>query len=332
MYSSGVSQQLSASVPSGWTPPNIKNDPRYVDALCKKYKTKKEVDECKKTISDTEIWNGNRVTDREIFKNVVAVVIYITKQDGEFIDTKLCSGVLVNPNSVLTARHCLEHTSTNFDISELEASRNLANIKEVVFGLHHEIAYDPGQVPERDRIDVLGCAAFPDLNYEKCVKIVKRNAFEKRSAETRDLMLLKLAKSVIVDPAILATRHDWKSTSSGTIVGFGVTEDVYQHGQKREAETVVISPSCVGSYDAETDSDVYGCIPAIEMVAGGINNPTQIIGDTCTGDSGGPFFVETENVVSGGTDYHLAGITSRAIQRPKDNTTVPYCGFGGVTF
>lgn len=316
------------TVPDGWVPPNIKDDSRYLRALCQEHTTPQEIENCIKSLSDNEIYNGRRITDRESFENVVAIIIYILEKDGTFLDTKLCSGVLVNTSSVLTTRHCLEHTSLYSDDPAKEYSDRVASIKEVVFGLHYERAYDPEQDPEQDRIEVIGCAPFPVVSYVKCRNISKRSASEKRSDNHRDLLLLKLSKAVSVAHSGLANPQEWKLASSGTIVGFGLTEDLYTYGEKRVADTFVVSSLCDNTSNGLTDSNLYDCVKNVEFVAGGTTNPKLLEGDTCTGDSGGPFFIKKSD--SPHEEFLLAGVTSRSIKRPEDNTTYPFCGLGGV--
>ncbi|MGA7730135.1 MAG: trypsin-like serine protease [Chloroflexia bacterium] len=99
------------------------------------------------------------------------------------------------------------------------------------------------------------------------------------------------------------------------LVGFGNVDlnGSFGFGIKRMAEGVPItSADCSRPNDAQQ----LGCEPGTEIVAGtrGLNT------DTCTGDSGGPLYVE-------GADgrYYLLGATSRATAG-----SVNTCGDGGI--
>jgi endonuclease G len=66
----------------------------------------------------------------------------------------------------------------------------------------------------------------------------------------------------------------------------------------------------------ESDMMAYGCDRGLEMVAG----KSLLAKDSCSGDSGGPFYVS-----DGSGEWLLAGATSRATK-----SAMSTCGDGGV--
>lgn len=140
-----------------------------------------------------------------------------------------------------------------------------------------------------------------------------------RKGRHNDLMLLILTKSVTgVAPRRIATAALINKAPDGRAVGFGNTDAVgsYGYGIKRQADIPIASPSCSGEVGGEDDNMVYGCDVGLEIVAG----KALLARDSCTGDSGGPFYVANKK-----GEWLLAGATSRA----TDSATHT-CGDGGV--
>jgi endonuclease G len=133
-----------------------------------------------------------------------------------------------------------------------------------------------------------------------------------------DLMLLILATPVAgVTPRRIATTAAIDAATDGRVVGFGAMEasGTFGYGTKRQTDVPVASIACNGKVNGDADKVVYGCDPNLEFVAG-----KPMLGqDTCSGDSGGPFYIAS------GKTWLLAGATSRA----TDLAGNP-CGDGGV--
>ena len=79
----------------------------------------------------------------------------------------------------------------------------------------------------------------------------------------------------------------------------------------------VASADCRGEVDGEDDNVTYGCDVGLELVAG----RPLLARDSCTGDSGGPFYVLDKT----GNQWLLAAATSRAT-----DSSMSSCGDGGV--
>jgi secreted trypsin-like serine protease len=134
-----------------------------------------------------------------------------------------------------------------------------------------------------------------------------------------DLMVLVLAEKMTgVAPRPLAPRTLIDKATDGRAVGFGNVDPagMFGYGIKREVDVPVASPSCRGTVDGHDDASAYGCDAGLEFVAG----RPLLERDSCTGDSGGPFYVQDAT-----KKWLLAGATSRATASSMNN-----CGDGGI--
>jgi len=133
-----------------------------------------------------------------------------------------------------------------------------------------------------------------------------------------DLMVLILEQKVEgVAPRKFARKSLIDQATDGRVIGFGNTEATgsFGYGQKRFVDVPIASPDCRGQIGGEDDNVTYGCDAGLELVAG----RPLLARDSCTGDSGGPFYVQS------GTQWLLAAATSRAT-----DSSVSNCGDGGV--
>jgi len=133
-----------------------------------------------------------------------------------------------------------------------------------------------------------------------------------------DLLLLLLEKDATVKPRKVAPSSAINAATDGRAVGFGNVDGTgsFGYGTKRQVDVPIASPGCTGKVNGQNDSMAYGCDRLLEMVAG-----KPLLGkDSCSGDSGGPFFV-----TDGKKGWLLAGATSRST-----DSSVSTCGDGGI--
>jgi secreted trypsin-like serine protease len=151
------------------------------------------------------------------------------------------------------------------------------------------------------------------------VKVKKRVRHPRyHMGKRNDLMVLILERSVDgVAPRRFATKTRVDTATDGRVMGFGNTDvgGSFGYGQKRFVDVPVASPGCRGSIDGEDDNVTYGCDVGLELVAG----RPLLARDSCTGDSGGPFYLQHSG------QWLLAAATSRATDSSMHN-----CGDGGV--
>jgi len=160
-----------------------------------------------------------------------------------------------------------------------------------------------------------------DINREgKTVNVAKQVQHpDYITTNKSDLTLLVLESEIDnVPPRKIAPGEIIDRATYGRAVGFGATDlnGFYGYGRKRQVDVPIASSSCQAKVNGKDDQYFYGCYPGLELVAG---KPTLEM-DSCSGDSGGPIYVQDEQ---GG--WLLAGATSRAT-RSSSHT----CGDGGI--
>lgn len=204
-----------------------------------------------------------------------------------------CTGVLIEPDLVLTAAHCANQGISARVFVGRERGKWVGSY--AVRGSRHGLS--PSQLPA-------GCRSL------QCA---------------RDLAVLLLDRPVAnVAPRAIAPAGVIDRASLYWAVGFGNTQS---NGQGRSnikqwAKIPSVSNSC-GTYRGKADRDVYGCEPGQEIVAGQMRGSA----DTCNGDSGGPLYTSADGKTppASTASYMLAGITSRPTSQSQR-----LCGDGGI--
>lgn len=208
----------------------------------------------------------------------------------------LCTGVLIAPKIVVTARHCRSDGIAVLGARVIFGNRDTGNSAMIRL-----VAAEPAALMPR---------GFPDL------------------------VLLFLDAAAPTAPVVIA-RPEWTQEAIAVrAVGFG-EDNAGSKGSKLYGDLIAVSNACNGFVGRRPDSQIYDCTNGRELVAAGIPSPGgNVPTDTCYGDSGGPVFVvnPSEGATSESFDraikagrYYLAGVTRRATPNAGDE-----CGGGGV--
>ncbi|WP_430404163.1 S1 family peptidase [Hyphomonas sp.] len=258
--------------------------------------------------SEGEVFNGVPALSLAEWPHTVVLVSSSRKR------RPICTGNLVGPTAVLTARHCVGNGNA-VDINSY-----------VIFGK----SFRKG---EFSRVRRVADIAYP-LN----------------ATSGLDLALLRLSEPVDIEPVRLASDADLDDARAGRVVGFGYRREfdsgnpVLKFGDKMFTDVVIASRDCRGFLSADgqsiPDATQYGCHPGMHIVAGAVKPVASYDSDTCDGDSGGPLFVPvagTHYTVEGyfgavaydSADFRLAGVTSSAVETPNVPAGSLGCGNGG---
>jgi secreted trypsin-like serine protease len=248
----------------------------------------KEVDssrssEQKQWMASTKIYRGDKVDPSELL-----AVVGITKGTGRF---PICTGTIIDQDIVLTAAHCICDGATS-------------NIY---------IGHDPN-------IRTVGRGYYSIANWESgmdCVTTSPRDGL--------DLAILRTDKKISeAKPLPLANATATDNSRFARVVGFGAIDangTVFPY-RKMEADVPIVSADCGTVLGNEMASELFGCLPGSELVAGKRSTP-----DTCSGDSGGPLLVSPTGDTRSAPyiELKLGGVTSRSTKDAEKP-----CGMGGI--
>lgn len=234
------------------------------------------------------ITHGTPVDDKRDYTAVVGLTY-----NGE--RTPRCTGVLIEPDVVVSAGHCI-----------CEADANGFAVAGVFVG----------NDPTTDDPQKHGYY-FTVLKWRTAYSCDRPE-----DQDGNDLAVLKLDRAVEgIRPVPIASSGLANAASTGLIVGFGATDSsgTSIDYRKEIARVPVVTNNCASADDGKK----YGCQSTRELVAGIVGGP-----DTCFGDSGGPLLVSPHGDATStnhGNDMALLGITSRSVINAPSS-----CSVGGI--
>ena len=206
-----------------------------------------------------------------------------------------CTGVLIDPSFVLTASHCLCHPRFGAAYGgSIYVGDDWKKLKK-----------GQGYIPVARFVRALSC--------------------DESLRDGVDLALLQLKfPAKLEDMTNFADTTNLRDDMYGVVVGFGAIDRDGKAfvGQKQFARVPIQSVRCSGTSAGVSSSKRFGCMENRELIAGLIGEA-----DTCSGDSGGPLFIE-QHIESNGNKKirrQIAAITSRPVNGAKQA-----CGVGGI--
>lgn len=222
------------------------------------------------TKMEPKIVNGQETTMEKWNESFSGVVALITEKGDGYYST--CTATLIDPQVLLTAGHCVFNRDADGNITK-DAISN-PSIITVKSGLHAS--------PSTTTIAV----GKTIIAHEDWDGNIENGLFE---GHNDDIALILLDKK-ISDLRIYPLRDDpmEEKGDKGLVVGYGITNSgEHDSGTQRWGEATILDIWTLTDQQLE------------------IGDPSN----TCSGDSGGPFFTEQSGglAVSGVTSYHDGG-------------------------
>lgn len=230
-------------------PTSLDDDPRY-----------------RTNFSDqTRVWGGDQVAPGT-FPDAVAIT-----GNG-----KICTGVVIGSQAVLTAAHCYCEGVT----------------QTVYFG--DTVLHATTTVGVSSGNPMIQCG--PNLQLQD-----------------GDVAVLRTNAQLTIPPRAFASSTLINSATYGRVVGFGIGMNpvIDPAGIKRMVDVPVASPDCAGNANTHNgpvpDPSYYHCASGRELVAGA----ESLDKDACNGDSGGPLYILSQD-----GSLYLGATTSRHTGTP----------------
>ncbi|MGR9438396.1 S1 family peptidase (plasmid) [Rhizobium leguminosarum] len=218
--------QISGGLIASFDQPALERDATIGGASSRSLPTATTEDEN----NNGRIWGGTPVpNDQDYFPDAVAIV-----GNG-----KICSGVLVSKDTVITAGHCYCDGVTQ----SVKIGTNILT-------------------PLQD----IGIDQAKSSSYMKCEDL-------KHNLGGGDIAVLHLKTDVSISPHRVSPPNEIDDAASIRAVGFGRTPNSI--GFKYQVNVIIASPHCSGtSFGSIPDGQIYQCSKPFELVAAGLNRDT----------------------------------------------------------
>ncbi|MBQ9395150.1 MAG: trypsin-like serine protease [Proteobacteria bacterium] len=228
------------------------------------------------------IVNGTQVTGND---RLSTVVLTLSLKNG----LVFCTGTLIMPNYVLTAGHCIADCDGSSDL--------LNNRKNMVIGIGQNYASPKAMYhPESFHLHPNFVCTDDDIQHD--IAVIK----------LKESVPAEIAKPSIIVPTSLipgSQEVDYVPGIKAVSVGFGLTNPANHNsvGVKYETERLVLA-ICPATIPEKSTMQCPEVVKVTNQAAEGFVYFYDKTTNVCSGDSGGPTFIERD-----GREY-LLGVTS----------------------